>query len=206
MFGRVNNTVVVFVFCKWVNHEGVDEHMNAQMAFAELLSSPVAIEHAEFQPREGVYAIFPCNGLTLPIVQSPVNGLLYLGKSGNLNAREFEMHFSSRGTGFSTLRRSQGAILKAQLELKAIPRSQAKDDSNTENYRFLSGGDGRLSKCMMDNLKIGTIPCQDYADIETALIRIFRPILSLQSWQNPIAPRIRALRKACVEEARISSR
>jgi transcriptional regulator with GAF, ATPase, and Fis domain len=50
-------------------------------------------------------------GRLLPV---GVEGLVYVGTSVNLAQREFDTHFSPRGTGFSTVRRSFGAILRIE--------------------------------------------------------------------------------------------
>src|SRR5690349_20652009 len=74
-------------------------------------------------PAGGVYAIYlHTPGLLSPFAQAE-DGLIYTGLSSNLTDREFEQHFASGSTGFSTLRRSLGALLKAQLSLRAIPRA-----------------------------------------------------------------------------------
>lgn len=52
---------------------------------------------------------------------------LYLGKTeSGQKARDFKQHLSDGGTGYSTLRRSLGALLCEPLKLKPRPRSEKK--------------------------------------------------------------------------------
>jgi hypothetical protein len=88
-------------------------------------------------PGSGVYAIYlSTKGLLAPFNQ-PEDGLVYIGLSTSLANREFDCHFASDNTCFSTLRRSLGAILKRQLDLNAIPRAPGRSETNIRNYRFV---------------------------------------------------------------------
>jgi hypothetical protein len=69
----------------------------------------------------GVYAYFLVQSHALSPISTDASGLVYVGMSeSNLDAR---CHFSQAHSGFSTLRRSIGAVLKQQLALRAVPLS-----------------------------------------------------------------------------------
>src|SRR6266436_6152859 len=94
-----------------------------EFALQDLRRSRAAVDKLVAPASGGVYAIFLRSpGLLAPFVEGD-DGLIYIGSSSNLADREFEQHFSSKSTGFSTLRRSVGALLRSVLVLKAIPRA-----------------------------------------------------------------------------------
>ena len=107
----------------------------------------------------GVYAFFLVKG-SLAIGQrvfAANSGTpLYIGKTeSSQKARDAGRHLSDEGTGSSTLRRSLGAILLADLKHKPGARS---DSETTErrftNYKFDPAGEGRLTKWMNDHLSL----------------------------------------------------
>src|SRR5439155_20393330 len=83
----------------------------AKMDPAEVSTAIVALTtHAprpqgtEPPPRSGVYAIRLITPHALmPFVEGE-GGLVYVGMTTDLEAREFDMHFNSAQTGFSTVR------------------------------------------------------------------------------------------------------
>lgn len=116
----------------------------------------------------------------------------------SLDARD---HFRHKHSGFSTLRRSLGAILKNELSLSAIPRSPGPSRSNLNCYRFAGDGETRLSAWMEDNL----VGAQEVLDRELAtreqqLIAFIEPPLNLTGWSNPQRRLIKGLRAECVRE------
>lgn len=151
--------------------------------------------------RSGLYAIrLASPGLLRPF-QEGEGGLIYAGMSSDLAAREFDMHFSSSNTGFSTVRRSLGAILKESLQLTAKQRGSGSSKSNFTKYRFNSDGEERLTRWMRENLRVRTYPTRNYEALEKLLLPRMRPLLNLESW-NPHNAEIRRLRKICADEAR----
>ncbi|MGF6408896.1 GIY-YIG nuclease family protein [Paraburkholderia sp. MM5482-R1] len=150
----------------------------------------------------GVYASFLVNGDALAPFGVPANGLVYIGKSSNLAQREFDTHLNSDNTGFSTVRRSIGAILKQQLKLTPRPRGRGASNTDFTNYRFDREGENELTDWMRGNLKISVHADTDYAVVERDLINGLQPILNLTGWPNPNRREIKALRKACADEAR----
>ncbi|MCY4259919.1 MAG: hypothetical protein OXC91_06615 [Rhodobacteraceae bacterium] len=80
----------------------------------------------------GICALFARNEDGLPGLVLPASGVIYIGYSGRMEQRD---HFTM-GSGFSTLRRSLGAILRELLRLMAKPRSPGSDESDIHNFRF----------------------------------------------------------------------
>jgi hypothetical protein len=62
-------------------------------------------------------------------------------------------------------------------------------------------GDEALTSWMRDNLSIGAVVRDDPGDIEPLLIKHQKPLLCLTGWDNPHRAHIKAMRKACKEEA-----
>jgi len=149
---------------------------------------------------EGVYAFFlQPRGLLLPIQPGPER-VLYIGMTKDgLDARNhFEMN-----SGFSTLRRSLGAILRRELALRAVPRAPGASKTNTSNYMFAFDGEEIVSRWMRANLLASIVPIegQDIAKLEAQLIADLQPPLNLTGWPNPQRPLIKKLRARCVQEA-----
>jgi len=130
----------------------------------------------------------------LPIVPNQGRTPLYVGMTSNLRARGDETHFSDGGSGFSTLRRSLGALLKENLDLKARPRGTGASKQNFRCYCFDEGGETRLTAWMREHLRIAVAEHPDPDGIETELIRLARPPLNLNKWPNPHRAEIMALR------------
>jgi hypothetical protein len=85
------------------------------------------------------------------------------------NRNHFELHDS----GWSSPRRSLGALLKDELELTAIPRS----DGSCTDYRFTEEDEATLTAWMKRNLLMSHVPLgEDKASIkekEDKLIEYF---------------------------------
>ena len=147
----------------------------------------------------GVYALFAVDRSCLPRTDLPQDGLVYIGQSGNLKDRN---HFMARDSGFSTVRRSVGAILKAELRLTAIPRAAGSSATNIQNFRFADDGEERLTNWMLANLECSNYRHDgDIVALERQLIADHGPPLCLKLWRNPQGRAIRALRKFCRDEA-----
>jgi len=133
----------------------------------------------------------------------PFDGLLYIGSSANIALRGYENHFNSQSTGFSTLRRSLGALLRDNLRLQVIPRGQGPSPSNFRNFRFEPEGEERLTEWMERNLEVGVCTLMvDFKEMELRLIKTMQPVLCLKGWKNPLSASIKAQRKICADEAR----
>ncbi len=152
-------------------------------------------------PEPGIYAIFATLPECLPGIVLPPSGLLYLGQSGDLAERN---HFTMRHSGFSSPRRSLGALLKSPLRLNAEPRSSGRSERNYRNYRFAGGGEERLTAWMQRHLRCAVYPFSgDTEDLKKRLIKENEPPLNLTHWRNPQRTQIENLRKACRQEAKL---
>ena len=164
--------------------------------------SRVSISRLSVPSKSGVYALFLVGQTTLHGFSIPSDQPVYIGSSSNLAERELGTHFNSKGTGFSTVRRSLGALLKNDLQLIAQPRGQGKTKQDFYCYRFNSDGEDRLTKWINQHIHVGAKPIGDYKAIEKELIKIACPLLNLKGWSNQYTSEIQRLRKACADEAR----
>jgi hypothetical protein len=151
--------------------------------------------------RSGVYAIRLSTPSVLTSILDHGTDLLYIGGTTDLGMREFDTHFDSKQTGWSTVRRSIGAILKGELRLFARARGQGRSQKDFTNFRFDPEGEERLTVWMREHLSVRTWATSQYEALERALILKLRPPLNLEEW-NPKNETMRALRKVCANEAR----
>jgi GIY-YIG catalytic domain len=182
------------------NRPGIDELTPA--ALHDLIQSRASISLLDAPSLNGVYAIYLRSPEALEPFIEGRDGLIYIGLSTNLAEREFEQHFATGNTGFSTLRRSIGALLKTGLKLRAIPRSDGPSETNVRNYRFTPKGEDRLTDWMQGNLEVGVHASIHYDQLEDALVGSLKPLLNLTKWPNPQRKEIKRLRKVCADEAR----
>lgn len=170
---------------------GMAQALLAQRAPAETLRPPSS---------PGVYAIFARAGTPLALANMHPERLLYVGITES--SLELRSHFEHGNSGFSTLRRTLGAILRTELDLTAVPRGLGSSRSNVTNYRFSEGGEGRLSDWMRAFLEWSFVATSDdAAGSETALIAAFRPPLNLKGWPNPRRAEFMELRRRCRDQA-----
>jgi hypothetical protein len=175
---------------------------DADQLLDQLRGAAVRIHEVSAPNRSGVYAWFLDNDDVLAMLHLQHGEPLYVGMSPNLAQRSDETHFQSGQTGFSTLRRSLGALLKEDLCLKARPRGNGPSEQNYRCYRFDDSGEERLTHWMRRHLLVAVAPQSDPERVETELIALCQPPFNLTKWASPHAREIKALRKACVEEAR----
>lgn len=175
-------------------------------ARADLRRSRTSIGHLTARPEGGVYAIYLRTRAGLRPFAEGEDGLIYIGLSRNLADREFDQHFSSGDTGWSTLRRSLGALLRDEPSLHAFPRAPGPSESNVRNYRFSEDGEVRLTNWMCAHVEVGVHVSEKYLELETFLVREMRPLLNLTKWRNPYRADIKRLRKVCADEARVARR
>ena len=176
--------------------------MEAAQVVHDLSSARCPISDLDAPKEAGVYAIFLQEGAVLPGVQKGRDGLLYIGLSTNLAQRQYDTHFQAGKTGFSTVRRSLGALLIELLGLQPRPRGSGSSATNYTNYRFDEAGEDRLSAWMSEHLEVAVRPAKNPEQLEKDLLREARPPLNLKDWPNPGAPAIKALRKKCVQAAK----
>ena len=160
-----------------------------------------AKEHPPDRP--GLYAF----RLTDPNALRQIRGdfkFLYIGMTqSSLCKRNHKEH---KNSGFSTFRRSLGALLKEELELSAIPRGKSRSEKDVTNFRFEGNGEERLTTWMKNNLKYGffEVVQADVRKQERKLITDYLPPLNLQGLsedQNPHKASIMNLRRKCRDEA-----
>jgi hypothetical protein len=163
---------------------------------------------AEWSPaspaQTGFYALYLKEGIRLPAIEAPEDGLLYIGmtKKGFAARDHFYPYNSSSG---STLRRSLGAILKANLGLNALPRDQSGHWRSYYNYRFTIEGEATPSEWMFRSLNLARIPFDgNIPAAENKLIASLMPPLNLTGWPNGQRPAILELRRACAMEAKLA--
>lgn len=168
-------------------------------------------QHKEYPNKPGLYA-FSLNSRASLRVFGEANQIIYVGKAeDSLKKRDLDTHFKDGRTGRSTLRRSIGAILKAELKLIAFSRNGELVPPNIDNYKFNSKAETKLSQWMKDNLLIGywVYEAEKETDIlrtiEEQLTVVLKPSLDLDNRTchlNKHAAALIALRNKCKEEAR----
>ena len=155
-------------------------------------------------PYPGVYEIFVMDRTCLSGMDVGADRRIYIGKSLKLMCRG---HFDSENTGWSTLRRSLGAMLKEELGLEARPR---RTDMDCTNYQFDADGEGRLTMWMLTNLKatVHVFEGTDGGDsqvkrevkkYEDELIQKYKPPLNIREFPNHV---VEDRRKLCREECK----
>lgn len=148
----------------------------------------------------GVYIFCLRNPDALPAISAGRQGLVYAGRTEH--GLEFRNHYVHAHSGFSTFRRSLGALLKQSLGLVAVPRSAGRSRSNVVNYRFDEAGEQSLSLWMKDNLLGAQLVLGERVrDAEHQLLTELEPPLNLTGWPNPQRAAIKELRAVCVREA-----
>ena len=169
--------------------------------FDQLSTIRDSVENTSERSGSGIYAIFAKKLDCLPEIILPSSGIIYVGVSTRLESRN---HFKLKHSGFSTIRRSIGAILKDELNLSAEPRSKGKSTTNYKNFRFAGDGEKRLSLWMQSNLEYSVIELGgNLNEIETCLISENVPPLNLTNDENCQSKHIEELRNLCKEEAKI---
>jgi hypothetical protein len=164
----------------------------------------------EFSNNPGVYAVgFVGESFPFPLdINIIMNGdIIYIGKTEkSQRSRDAHTHFKSGKTGSSTLRRSLGAILLQDLDLKPIPRSNT--ESKMRDYKFIEESEEKLTQWMINNLSLSFYEILDgkrlVRELEIPLIRKVSPILNIQgnTSLNPYTTMLKELRSKCREIAK----
>lgn len=177
--------------------------MNFSDTYKEILKIRTDIKSLYLPEESGVYGIFLREKIKLPKIH-PHNPhrLVYIGETTNLHSRLIKTHFKSGKTGFSTLRRSLGAILKRQLKLIVIPRGKRISQVDYSCYCFTPIGENDLSEWMAKNLLVGFCSIDNnIKGIQNDLIKHYGPELNLASYPNSSKTRIEYMRNTCTLEA-----
>ena len=147
----------------------------------------------------GIYALFLTDRTALANLTVGLE-VLYLGMTQS--SLEVRNHFGHPNSGFSSPRRSLGALLKEELHLQAIPRAPGSSCTNMTSFRFLSDGEKRLTAWMHNHLTYGFCRVEkDVREVECRLIKDLTPPLNLTGWRNPQGSQLRRLLRACRDEA-----
>jgi hypothetical protein len=160
---------------------------------------------------QGIYAFYIDNTNDLGKFGKP-GQLIYVGLSEkNLNSRDTETHLKSGQTGWSTLRRSIGAILKKKLKLIAQKRDINPKKLRADKYKFDEKGEIKLTEWMMNNLKMGywstskPLTKDKLRNEEEKAIIMLKPTFDLDRRTkkfNPLAIELDDLREICRQEVK----
>ncbi|MGM0580486.1 MAG: GIY-YIG nuclease family protein [Bacteroidota bacterium] len=161
--------------------------------------------------QQGIYAFYLDETSELGKFGKP-GQLIYVGLSEkNINSRDTKSHLQTGQTGWSTLRRSIGAILKTKLNLEAKKRDINPKRLRADKYKFDEIGEDKLTKWMIENLKMGywstsnNLTKEKLRDEEEKVILKLKPTLDLDKRTkkfNPLAPELDALRAVCRKEVK----
>lgn len=181
--------------------------MDVESVLRQLRAGYAPITQLQTVPSSGVYALFLHSSPSLGVFPTGRDGLIYIGKTSDLEQRNLHTHFFPRNSGFSSPRRSLGAILKDNLELTAQQRSPGMSKTNFRNYAFTPPGEEHLSRWMEANLLVSTValPAGEETTIEKELLNITCPVLNLTGCANSHRQSIKVLRKVCANQARRSA-
>lgn len=151
-----------------------------------------AADHVPNQP--GLYAIYGDEVAWANLGLRPAgDNPLYVGKAeDSLASRDLSAHFAidprrAPSTGHSTVRRSLAALLRDELELRAVPRNRS-NPGRYAMYGLADGGDARLTAWMHQHLTLAVWPrprdaIVPLAHVETKVIEALTPPLNLS--KNP---------------------
>ncbi len=161
--------------------------------------------------KQGIFAFF-INGCEDLSIFGKQGQIIYIGMSKkNLSESYFEKHLKAGKTGWSTLRRSIGAILKSKLNLTAQKRDLDSKKLRADKYKYDSIGEDKLTIWMKENLKMGywitteSLSSEDLNDKKEKVILKLRPTLDLNKKTkqfNPLAKELDRLRAICRNEVK----
>lgn len=177
-------------------------------ALTALIDGPrhtVSDAPAEVPSVAGLYAIFGDEHALASLAVGPDTRPLYVGKAEHsLVGRDLRTHFATGKTGSSTLRRTIAALLRDNLDLKAVPRNLARPDGSA-NYSVEVTGDERLTAWMHAHLRLAVWPKPQGVlldEVETAVLNHLRPPLNLAKMGPRADRRVKEARAAMAAEAR----
>lgn len=151
--------------------------------------------------KTGIYGLHVIDGAALPAINLPQGALIYIGMTaGTAGERD---HFEYRHSGYSSPRRSLGAL----LGLCAMRRGTGKSSKNWQNYRFSDDDEVYLSRWMKKHLLMNSVQilgdAAEIKEVERQLIERFKPPLNLDGKGATTEQKLVAtLREACRLEAR----
>lgn len=157
----------------------------------------------------GIYA-FSFFGKHFPLLgySHTKNDILYIGKTeSSAESRNLNTHFKTGMTGSSTIRRTLGALLLKELDLKPVPRNKVDlDAGRTHTYKFDADSEEKLTEWMCSNLGLSFYTYDkskaEISSLEFEIIRTIVPPLNLQSNPgNTFAKGIKEARKITADLA-----
>lgn len=152
----------------------------------------------------GLYA-FSVDEAGLRALGLQTDGPVYVGKAErSLLGRDVRTHFATGKTGSSTLRRTLAALLRDELQLRAVPRNLSRPDGSA-NFALEADGDARLSAWMVDHVFLAVWAAETGVvldTVETAVLGLLRPPLNLSKMGASGSARIKAARASMAAESR----
>jgi hypothetical protein len=171
------------------------------------VARPVA-EIMSYSIQKGIYGFFLLEGRLCiggQTFESGKGALLYIGKTeSSQKLRDAGEHLADGQTGRSTLRRSLGALLREELNLR--PQSRSDTEKSTKrftNFKFDASGEKRLTAWMKKHLGLGFCELPDFTipeleDCEKGLIRSAKPPLNIDdNPESPYRSDLKSARKHC---------
>ena len=151
------------------------------------------------------YAVYVRSGSDLTAHGILLSGLIYIGEAKRTERRG---PLQDQYSGSCSLRRTIGALLKEELDLRAVPSGSGRTKRDFMNYCFTFDDEMKLTDWIEQNLEIRPLPLGDNRGGTRSnragkrdAIRTMQPVLCLTGWRNPYASRLRALRRTCADEA-----
>jgi hypothetical protein len=177
---------------------------------------PVA-EITSYSGLRGIYGFFLLKGCLCIGRQefaAQNDALLYVGKTeSSQRERDAAQHLADSGTGHSTLRRSLGALLREELDLKPQPRSDSENSKRRfTHFKFDAAGEERLTAWMKNHLGLGFCQLPDLTihemrDREKKIIKSAMPALNIMHNSGcPYFVDLKLARKHCAGLAERASR
>jgi len=141
---------------------------------------------------------------------------IYLGVSLDLNGREINQHLKTGETGWSSFRRSIGAILKNRYKMTAERRDPPHVKKlRADKYKFDREGEVKITDWIISSTDFAywispnlLISKSELEKLELLLLKQVKPTLDLDrrtKHLNPLAADLDQLRKICREEVRSKS-
>ena len=179
-----------------------DECRNITAYLLEHMSAPDEKTMRQMIAEPGICAMsYEGDELGFGLWNKPRERIVYIGAT----RESADRHFADGMTGYSTLRRSLGALLQSKYHLKPVARSADENDTDRfSNFAFDAESEAKLSQWMKDNLRIAfwAAPPEDAEALKFALIEYNVPIFNLQkNPENKYGAEIKMWRRKCTNLA-----
>ena len=178
-------------------------------------STRTAVKNLTLPDQQGIYAFYLRNCGDLGKFGTD-GQVIYAGLAEHsLNSRDTTSHLGTGQTGWSSLRRSIGAILKNQLQLRAVKRDINPKKLRADKYKFDGDGEQKLTDWMSLNLDLGYWISEQQLDrerlrkLEEQILIQLHPTLDLDARTkkyNPLAKEIDELRGICRNEVKLMNK